>query len=266
MGKILDENTTIYMRETTFTICYAITKYIKSYIKENRTLERKIDIKIRDAVLTDFINFIGREDKCAFHLTPNALYKDEAENLVFGIFYPVNIEPYKLLRYLKFQLGDYMFNQRGGKTITDSILQSDFNDVNDPFDATIGALVLTDFLNYVAEVNEYDNVFTIRGIYDSTVRREKKKNMEELKDFLFSVETYMEIVKDPSEVQETVRALEETIAYAKSEDVNDYEMYSKAVATLYAISYAYWKTHKSLSGIPALDAKIEEMRIAKRHV
>lgn len=181
MGKgfIEWENATIPYKADT--LCFCLTQYARNYIASNREANANIDKNVRDAVLVDVINYMGYLGCYNFGLYTTDLYLkkvDEAE-----------VDPQCLLPVLRNYFATYIFQYDMVKSV---LKNNHMNDCTEEFDVNDGATVLVDFINYVAQVNDYDIRFTIEDLYKKSELLKYKNDMGDLKLFLEKVSKYNE--------------------------------------------------------------------------
>lgn len=161
------------------TVCHCITKYAKEYINSERKLTSNIDKKVRDAVLVDFVNYLGRICGLDFALYTIDLHEEINEDEY--------VEPRCILTAIPNHCAYYIFNE----DIVESVLRNKhMNECTKEFDANDGVVVLLDFINYIAERNEYDRRFTVREFYEKVQKQNYNRNLKELKAFLTLTSTY----------------------------------------------------------------------------
>ena len=105
-------------------------------------------------------------------------------------------------------------------------------------------IILLDFLNYVAKLNNYSRKFTFKDLYDKYKTDEYIFKLEELKDFLIDVEMYSKLIKENDTLDKFVernlkykgKVLEKNIASKVLQDSLDYD--------LSVLIYAYSKNKK----------------------
>lgn len=133
--------------------------------------------------------------------------------------------------------------------ITKSVLRNNhMNEVKEEFDANDGAIVLLDFINYIAKVNDFDRTFTMKDLYDKYQKQHHKIELKELKRFLElsgsytqrlqtgeTVDAILDDIKRKNDIYEfkLLRKTElEEIPWWKKKDINK---------ELDALTYAYAK-------------------------
>ena len=250
-------------------LCYCLTQYAKDYIKSNRPVTLGIDKKIRDAVLVDAINYLGIAGYYDYALYTNDLYEERCN------IYEKDVEAQCLLTVSVNHFSYYMFNEG----IVESVLRNNhMNDCTEAFDANDGALVLLDFINYIAERNEYDRKFTIKDLYQKFKMQEHNIELKQLRRFLELTGEYNEKLASGNSIdtiyknmarKHNLKCITEDGTYLyddyMSSRLGHSEMYYGKVATIereiYAMAYAYGKLNTNQeSSIPIIDKKILEMK------
>lgn len=219
------------------TICSCLTDYAKDYIKNDNEKIANIDTKIRDAVLVDAINYLDGQAFFGFGLYTYDLYDNRKRDTY--------VEPQALLTMTTNYYATYIFNEG----ITKSVLRNNhMNEVKEEFDANDGAIVLLDFINYIAKVNDFDRTFTMKDLYDKYQKQHHKIELKELKRFLElsgsytqrlqtgeTVDAILDDIKRKNDIYEfkLLRKTElEEIPWWKKKDINK---------ELDALTYAYAK-------------------------
>lgn len=160
-------------------LCFCLTRYAKKYIASERKIISKIDTKVRDAVLVDAINFLGIQGGIDFALYTKDLYDGRVEE--------ADVDAQCILTAISNHFACYIFN----KGIVESVLRnSHMNECTEKFDENDGAIVLLDFINFIAKSNDYDRIFTIRDLYNKVQKQNHDRNLNELKSFLELTSTY----------------------------------------------------------------------------
>lgn len=164
-------------------ICSSLEQYAKNYVKENDRITSNIDKNVRDAVLVDAINYIGLQGWIDYALYTNDLYSQKSEK--------ISVSPQCLLTVAANHCAFYMFNEN----MVDSVLRNDYmNECNKEFDPNDGAIVLLDFVNYIAQRNDYDKRFTMRELYERFKTQKHNCEMKKLKEFLELTDKYSELL------------------------------------------------------------------------
>ena len=248
-------------------ICFCLTQYAKDYILENRKNIINIDKDVRDAVLVDAINYLGSRGCCDFALYTKDLYDKKKHK--------EEVEAQSLLIVISNHYAYYMF-KRG---IVESVLRSKhMNNCTKEFDANDGAMVLLDFINYIAKRNGYDKKFTIKELYDKYKIQKYNCEMYELKKFLELTGEYNKKLLDGQNIDDIFSSMAQShnLKYVGGDGTYHYtdiirdrvgqsEMYfwdAKEVDDeIYAMSYAYSKLGiDELSKTPVISKKILEMK------
>ena len=246
-------------------LCLCLTKYAKEYVKENSKITSNIDPKVRDAVLVDAINYLGIQGGCDFALYTEDLY-DESKR-------EVEVDPQCLLTAVVNHYAYYIFNQG----IVESVLRNNhMNECTEQFDANDGAIVLLDFINYIAKRNDYDRKFTIAEMYEKFKTQCHNNEMRELKKFLELSSKYSDKLAVGVSVDSIFESMasENDLAYIDDDGRYYYTfklenrlMYpwdaKKVDEEISAIAYAYEKTdveNKEQPKIDIINKKILEMK------
>ncbi len=140
-------------------LCSSIKDYVKKYINTERKTIENIEQKVRDAVLVDAVNYVGRQNVIDYALHTQALYNNEEESIEIE----EKIEPQILLTAILNIYASYIFNE---DIVASVVLNNHMNEIEEPFDANDGIVVLLDFINYILEINGYDKVVTIEDLYE----------------------------------------------------------------------------------------------------
>lgn len=253
------------------TLCFCLTQYAKDYISENRRIISDVDSKVRDAVLVDAINYLGAQGCIDFALYTKDLYDAQKHE--------EKVAPQCLLTAIVNHYACYMFRQG----IVESVLRNNhMNECIEQFDADDGAIVLLDFINYIAKRNDYDRKFTINDLYEKFKIQEHKVEMNRLKDFLEQTSKYAEKLADGERIDNIfVEMAEEHNLYSISEDETYYctdvdkeeaivelkEMHpwtkQEVEENIYAMTYAYGKIFddvKEQTQIEIINKKMLEMK------
>ena len=152
-----------------------------------------------------------------------------------------------------------MFN---GDVVNSVLLNNHMNNCTKEFDPNDGAIVLLDFINYVAEVNNYDRVFTIKELFDRAKKQKHKRDLHELKSFLNLSNQYEQRLNNGESINSIYAemaashsfiGIREDGAYLYNKRIRDeigieemclFER-NKVEKKLYAICYAYEKSGAS---------------------
>lgn len=140
-----------------------------------------IDKNVRDAVLVDAINYLGTFGGCDFALYTKDLYSGRVDD--------EQVDAQCLLTTVQNFYATYIF-QHG---MVESVLRNNhMNDCTNEFDANDGAIVIVDFINYLAQVNGYDRKFKIKDLYEKFKIQDHNAEMNRLKEFLEKTSKYSE--------------------------------------------------------------------------
>lgn len=180
MGKeFIEYDTKKSIPYTPSTICFCLSEYAKYYIKANRKSILSIDKDVRDAVLVDFINYMGIFGGADFGLHTDQLYEKR--------YHDEFVDGQSLLTVLFNYSSKYIFLYDMEKSV---LRNSHMNNCKSAINPNDGAKVIVDFVNYVAEVNEFDRVFKLRDLYEKSKALDYKSCMKELKEFLLKAYAY----------------------------------------------------------------------------
>lgn len=249
------------------TLCFCLTQYARNYIKQERKLIANVDNKVRDAVLVDAINYLGAQAWCDFALYTRDLHDNRIDEEY--------VDPQALLTVIQNFYANYIFDQN----LVESVLRNrHMNECREEFNANDGALVLIDFINYVANVNEYDRTFTIRDLYEKFKIQHHNKEMNQLKKFLESTNGYSEKLANGESIDSIFEemAKEHNLKYVAEDGTYHYtdvirnrvgqsKMHSwdaqEVDEEIYAMAYAYAKMKSDeQSQVQVIDKKILEMK------
>ena len=222
------------------TICSCLTDYAKDYIKNDNEKIANIDTKIRDAVLVDAINYLGGQAFFGFGLYTYDLYDNRKRDTY--------VEPQALLTMTTNYYATYIFNEG----ITKSVLRNNhMNEVKEEFDANDGAIVLLDFINYIAKVNDFDRTFTMKDLYDKYQKQHHKIELKELKRFLELSGSYTQRLQ----IGETVDAILDDIK--RKNDIYEFKLLRKTELE----EIPWWKKkdiNKELDALTYAYAKLDD--------
>lgn len=251
------------------TICFCLTDYARRYIKENRVVTKSIDKDVKDAVIVDAINYIGMKGYIDFALYTSDLQKECSNNE------ENYVETQCLITAIIRHLAYYLFYANPVNSIK---LNSHMNSCKEEIDIEDAMYVVSDFINYILEVNGYDRVFTLRELQTIGESAVHDMEMRKLKDFLVSTEQYSEILSSGGNIDKLYRKVssENRLNFIDKNGVYYYtpsvakrvgssRMYSWDVATvkekLYAMMYAYGKLEpKDMPKNQSLQRILREMR------
>lgn len=138
-------------------LCSSIKDYVKKYINTERKTIENIDQKVRDAVLVDAVNYVGRQNLIDYALHTQTLYDNEEASV------EKTIKPEILLTAILNIYSSYIFNE---DIVASVVLNNHMNEIEEPFDINDGIVVLLDFINYISEINGDDKVFTMEELYE----------------------------------------------------------------------------------------------------
>ena len=250
MGKEFIEYQEKTLHCSTSTVCYCLTNYAKDYIKNDNEKIVNIDTKIRDAVLVDAINYLGSQAWCDFGLYTCDLYDNRKRDAY--------VEPQALLSAITNYYANYIFDEG----ITKSVLRNNhMNEVKKEFDVNDGAIVLLDFINYIAKINDFDRTFTMKDLYDKYLKLHHKMELKELKRFLEFSGNYTQRLQRGETVDNILDTIKEKNGVSSLEKVSSWQ---KVLIDdeLYVLTYAYAKLGdetKLETDNEVIDAKIKEM-------
>lgn len=248
-------------------LCFCLTQYAKDYILENRKIISDIDKKVTDAVLVDAINYLGLSGGCDFALYTQDLYDAKKHG--------EEVDAQCLLTTIVNHYAYYMFNEG----IVESVLRNNhMNDCTEQFDANDGAIVLLDFINYIAKRNDYDRKFTIGELYEKFKVQKHNCELNQLKGFLELTGQYNEELASGKSIDAIFTSMshKHDLKYVAEDGTYHYtdvirnrigqsEMYSwdaqEVDEEIYAMAYAYAKMKSDeQSQVQVIDKKILEMK------
>ena len=250
MGKEFIEYQEKTLHCSTSTVCYCLTNYAKDYIKNDNEKIVNIDTKIRDAILVDAINYLGSQAWCDFGLYTCDLYDNRKRDAY--------VEPQALLSAITNYYANYIFDEG----ITKSVLRNNhMNEVKKEFDVNDGAIVLLDFINYIAKINDFDRTFTMKDLYDKYLKLHHKMELKELKRFLELSGNYTQRLQNGETVDNILDTIKEKNGVSDLEKVSSWQ---KVLIDdeLYVLTYAYAKLDdetKLETDNEVINAKIKEM-------
>lgn len=254
------------------TLCFCLTQYAKDYISDERKLTSKIDSKVRDAVLVDAINFLGYQGGIDFALYTRDLYDGKIEK---GY-----VDPQCILTAIPNHLGCYIFNEG----IVESVLRNNhMNECTEKFDINDGVIVILDFINYIAQRNEYDRIFTIRELYEKVQKQNHNRELNKLKSFLELTSVYSERLNNGESIdsifnevaeEHNLKHISKRGVYYYTDEIKERvgqsQMFSwdkhDVEKEIYAMAYAYEKSNLSKQEKPQTEIvrkKIREMKTRK---
>lgn len=240
MGKAFSQYPAERMPYSASEISYCLIRYAKNYINGEHKNISGIDSKIRDAVLVDVINHIAIMGCLDLALYTMDLYDGRKET--------EEVDPQCIVTALVNHGAYYMFDTG---IVYSVLLNSHMNECTEAFDPNDGAKVLLDFINYVTKVNGYDNVFTMKDLYEKYKIQKHHMELRELSDFLKLTGIYGELLRDGNSVEELLN------------DMEDYEQKGEdgdALAYAFAKENRFGKTRYRRSKVKLIDKKIQEMK------
>lgn len=251
------------------TLCFCLTQYAREYIAGERKIISKIDTKVRDAVLVDAINYLGAQGCCDFALYTKDLYGSRRDEEY--------VDPQCLLTAVSNHYAYYIFNN----DIVESVLRNNhMNSCTEKFDVNDGAIVLLDFINYIAKRNDYDRTFTIRDLYEKAQKQKHNRKLNELKSFLELTSVYGKRLQNGEDIDLIFNkmAREHDLKYVSENEeyyytdkirrrVGQSQMFSwdriDVEKEIYAMAYAYGKMENNDQNKPQTEIirkKIREMK------
>lgn len=248
-------------------LCFCLTQYAKDYILENHSIISNIDKKVRDAVLVDAINYLGMQGCCDFALYTHDLYNEEKHE--------ERVDGQCLLTAIIYCYAYYMFDEG----IVESVLRNKhMNECTEEFDADNGAIVLLDFINYIAKRNDYDRTFTIEDLYEKFKVQKHNYELNQLKKFLELTGEYNEKLASGEKIdkmflnmarENDLQYIAEDGTYHYTDKIKERVGYSemnpwdagKVEEKICAMAYAFAKLNPDKnSNVQAIDKKILEMK------
>lgn len=251
------------------TLCFCLKQYAKDYIAENRKITSNVDKKVRDAVLVDAINYLGYQGGCDFALYTIDLYDTKRHE--------EEVDPQCLLTAIVNHYTYYMFNQG----IVESVLRNNhMNECTERFDANDGAIVLLDFINYIAKRNGYDRTFAIGELYEKFKVQSHDYELYKLKKFLELTGKYNQRLTNGRSIdaifesmarKHNLKYVAEDGTYHYTDTIRDRvgrsQMYywdvEKVDEEIYAMAYTYAKiddVNKQPAQTEIINKKILEMK------
>lgn len=155
MRKNIDEKTQMYLN---------VVDYASFYVRQDRKLTKSVSKADKGNILISAINFIALVDNCFLFADNDDLRKGTG-------YFCDTVDTDLLFSNIFDGASNYLFN-------------SEMVSNDDNFNNCI--LVLVDFINYMANLFDYDRVFTAQDLLD----RQHEIDMENLKDFLKETEYY----------------------------------------------------------------------------
>ncbi len=225
-------------------ICFCLSEYAKKYIKENREKIKNIDRKITEAVIVNFINYLGMVGWCDFALYTKSLHDETYKGKL--------VDSNTLISILLNYGGIYLYNNDFVTSILDN---KHMSEITNPFEPYLGEIVLLDFINYVTKQNGYKNVFTIDTLMtrakvqkDLIETHDTQRELSKLKTFLINSGNYYRILSKTHSINE---------AY---EDINDIgEILEPTLdSRFYELAYAYAKLNREKEEDEEIPEPIQE--------
>lgn len=268
MGKTFIENYSNNVKKPylEYTLCSCLTDYAIDYIAEDRSIISNIDKNIRDAVLVDAINYLGLHGGCS-GCSEFGLYTEDLYDTKIGA---EKLDTQYLLIAIQYFYAIYIF-QYG---MVESVLENNITtNCTEQFDANDGAKVLVDFINYIAQVNDYDRRFTIKDLYEKFKIQEHKAEMNRLKDFIEKSSEYSErlvagesidsIFNDIA-IKHNLSSISDDGKYIDNDLDEMYPWTKKSIEEeIYAMAYAYGKMSDDIKEQPQteiINKKMLEMK------
>ena len=238
------------------TVCCCLTQYVRNYIATSRSKIANIDEEVRDAVLVDAINYLASQVGVDFGLSTELLHSSRVDK--------ETVDGQCLLTLVQNFYSMYIFQHGIVKSVW---INRYMNDCKDKIDANDGARVLVDFINYLAEVNDYDRKFTMNDLYEKFRKFEHDNEMNILKEFLEKVSKYSERLANGESIDTIYSdvAREHNLKYISEDGTYHYTDIIRKRAgrsemrpwdarrveeEIYAMAYAYGKMAKSIEAEP----------------
>lgn len=233
-------------------ICFCLSDYAKSYILENRNVIKNIDNDVRDAVLVDLINYLGMIGCIDFGIYSKDLYEKQdkqyfvdSQCLISGI--------YKNLSY-------YLYYTNPSNSIK---LNNHMNKCKREVSFEEISFIVSDFLNYLFEVNDYERVLSLFEMKNIADEMKHNIEMNKLREFLISTEEFNDVLLKGENIVKLYRNVssQNKLNYIDKNGVYHYipsvakklgrsEMFSWDIVPvkekLYSMMYAYGKINPSL--------------------
>ena len=157
MRKNLNEKTQMYLN---------VVDYASFYVRQDRKLTKSVSKADKGNILISAINFIALVDNCFLFADINDLRNGTGR-------FCDTVDDTQLFSNVFDGFASYLFDSEFISTVKE-------NNLNNCI------LVLVDFINYMADLFDYDRVFTAQDLKD----RQYKIDMANLKDFLKEAEYY----------------------------------------------------------------------------
>lgn len=272
MGKVFVEykkkNSKYFYQDIDIRMC--LYKYCCQYILENRKIISKIDKKVRDAALADALSYVCTRNPLFFDFffTESFYIKQDTEGEKITQRFISGIDSQYLLTKVVNEFAYYMFNQKLNMVESVAVATKyHMNDCTGPIDADEGAIVLIDFINYIAERNGYDKKFTIGYLYEISKMQKHNAELNQLKEFLKDTSSWSEELETISinklfaSVVKRNRLDDNNVEYHNITDEAHPEYNKKFANSIYTLAYAYAKLNSGKSSsVPIIDEKIKEMK------
>lgn len=250
-------------------LCCCLTQYVRDYISSNRKIIENIDRDVRDAVLVDAINYLGLQGGCDFALYTIDLYSGKVDD--------EQVDAQMLLTTVQNFYANYIF-QYG---MVESVLRNKhMNNCRAKFDVNDGVIVIVDFINYLAQVNDYDRKFTVEDLYKKFKIQEYKADMFRLRKFLEKTSEYNEMLASGETIDSIFKKdviaknFKKELKYGKyyytnligeNGDYSRLDSWSKKEVEekIYAMAYAYGKMNSDVKEKPQteiINKKLLEMK------
>lgn len=259
-----DNNTIPYKAHE---VCFCVTDYARKYLKENRIIIGGIDQNVRDAILTDAINYLGKLGCIDFGIYTKDLYAEVEDRYI--------VDDRCLISAIVNHYAHYLFNEKPIELINANKHMNNLDKEIKPDDV---AFVIVDFLNFILDQNNYERVYTLMELKNIAEVIEHNIEMRKLKKFLESTSEYSEALARGEDIVKLYRKMSENnkLNYVDKNDVYHYtkeyekklgrsEMFSwdKEVVRekIYAMTYAFGKInpHEDIK-MEVLQRTLREMR------
>jgi len=253
-------------RTIPFILWFSLIEYAKDYIKEEHKIISHVDTKVRDAVLVDSINYLGKNSGINFTVYAKDLYENRRN---------IDANPQSLITELLKHYPKYIFEEGIVKSVLCNIHT---NECTEFFSASDGALVLIDFINYISKRNNFDRTFTLNELYEKAKSQNYNREMEKLKAFLELTSEYSERLKNGETIDSIFQelAINNLLSHVSKDGIYYYNEYGKTITgtktmsssdiirtetEIYAMAYAYAKMSgkKKKPKTQIIKQKIKEM-------
>lgn len=249
-------------------ICFSVAQYAKNYIEIERDLTCDIDYDIVDAVLIDIVQYLASVNKIRFHFNVRDLYSNKTSK--------EQVDGQTLLYVLFNHLSVHLFND---DIVISVLMNSRFHNWKTPFDRDDAVKVIVDFINFVAEDNNFYRKFTVDDLEKKYNELSYKNDMINLKRFLEDVNIYLKELDSGKTIDELFKELSDKnnlkyisrsgnyhLSDEKSTKYNremmNYVEVNKIDQELYKMAYACYKYGLSINKINnyGIKNKILEMK------